>query len=69
MCTGFVLLANGAASNKVVNEYRKSWPPKVTFNNSLGVEVSEVTREGGGMDGVKERRPGRGWYIHPSLII
>ena len=50
---GFVLLTNGAASNKVVNKYRKSWPPKVAFNNSLGSKVSEVTREGRGVDRVE----------------
>ena len=42
VCTGFVLLTNGTASNKVVNEYRKSQPPKVAFNNSLGAKASEV---------------------------
>ena len=53
MCTSFVLLTNGAASNKVVDEYGKSRPPEVSFNNHLGMETSEVTREGGRMDGVE----------------
>ena len=53
MSTGLVLLANGTASNKVVNEYGKTQPPKVTLNNSLSSETYEVTREGGRMDGVE----------------
>ena len=53
MCTGLVLLANGAAGNEVVDKHRKSWPPEVMFNNGFGMETSEVTREGGGMDGVE----------------
>ena len=66
---GFVLLTNDATSNKVVNEYRKSWPPEVMFNNSLGAKASEVTREGGRMDGVEQRGLSGGWYIHSSLIV
>ena len=66
---GFVLLADGAAGNKVVDEHRKSRPPKVAFNNSLGAKASKVAREGGGMDEVKERGPGGGWYIHPSFVV
>ena len=53
MCTGSVLLANGAARNKVVNEHRKSRPPEVMFNDRLGMEPSKVTREGRRMDGVE----------------
>ena len=69
MCSGLVLLTNGTASNKVVNEHRKSGPPEVTFNNSFGMEMSKVTHKGGRMDGMKKGGPGRGWYIHMSLII
>ena len=42
VCASLVLLANGAASNKVIDKYRKSWPPKVTFNNGLGMKMSKV---------------------------
>ena len=31
VCANFVLLANGASSNKVVNEHREAWPPEVAF--------------------------------------
>lgn len=43
MGEGFVLLTYSAASNKIRDENRKAWPPKVTFDNSLGVEMSKVT--------------------------
>ena len=69
MCTGLVLLADGAAGNKVVDEHRKPRPPKIAFNNSLGVKASKVAQEGGGMDGVKERGSGGGWYVHLSFIV
>ena len=62
-------MANGAAGHKVVDEHRKPRPPKIMFNNSLGAKASEVAQEGGGMDGVKERGSGRGWYVHPSFIV
>ena len=42
MCAGFVLLADGAASNEVVDEDRKSRPPKVAFNDGLGAKTSEM---------------------------
>ena len=69
MSMDLVLLANGTASDKVVNKHRESRPPEVTFNNSFGVKTSEVTREGRGMDGVEQGGSSRGWYIHLSLII
>ena len=53
MCTGLVLLTNGAASNEVVDKHGKSRPPEVMFNNGLGMETSKVAREGRGMDGVE----------------
>ena len=43
MSVGFVLLADGTAGNKVVNENRESWPPEVTLNNSLSAEAFKVT--------------------------
>ena len=69
MCTGLVLLADGAAGDKVVDEYRKPRPPKIAFNNSLGAKVSEVAQEGGGMDGVEERGSGGGRHVPPPFIV
>ena len=69
MCTGLVLLADGTAGNKVVDEHRKPRPPKIAFNNGLGVKTSEVAREGRGMDGVKERGSSGRWYIHSAFIV
>ena len=69
MCTSLVLLANGAAGNEVIDEDRKSRPPKVTFNDGLGAEASKMARERRGVDGMKERRTGGRWYIHAALII
>ena len=53
VCTGFVLLANGTAHNKVVNKHGKSRQPEVVFNDRLGTESSKVTQEGERMDRVE----------------
>ena len=42
MCANFVLLADGVAGNEVIDEDGKSRPPKVTFNDGLGAETSEM---------------------------
>ena len=47
MCADFILLANGAAGNKVIDKDRKSRPPKVAFNESLGAKASKMARERG----------------------
>ena len=46
VCASLVLLANGAASNKVIDKYRKPRPPRIAFYNGLGTETSEMAREG-----------------------
>ena len=55
MSASLVLLANGTASNEVVDKHGEARPPKVPFNNGLGAKTPEVARKGRGMDGVKER--------------
>ena len=50
MSASFVLLATG---NEVIDKYRKSRPPKITFHNGLGAKTSKVAQEGGRMDEVK----------------
>ena len=52
MSANLILLANGAASNKVVDKDGESRPPKVAFDYGLGSKVSEMARDRGGMDGV-----------------
>ena len=69
MCANFILLANGAAGNKVIDEYGKSRPLKVAFNDSLGAKSSEMARERRGMDGMKERGTSGRWYIHSTLVV
>ena len=69
MCADLVLLANSAAGNKVIDEDRKSRPPKVALNDGLRAETSKVTRERGGMDGVQERGASGRWYIHTAFIV
>ena len=69
MRASLILLANGAASNKVIDKHRKSRPPKVTFDNGFGAKSSKMTRKGGRMDGVQERRTSRWWYIHSTLVV
>ena len=69
MCASLILLANGTAGNKVVDEDGKSRPPKVMFNYSLGAKTSKMAREGRGMDRVKERGTGGRWYIHSTFVV
>ena len=69
MCANLVLLADGAAGNKVIDEDGKSRPPKVAFNDGLGAKASEMARERRGMDGMKERGTGGWWYIHSTLVV
>ena len=69
MRANFVLLADSAAGNKVIDKDRESRPPKVAFNNGLGAETSEMAREGRGMDGMKERGTSGRWYIHSAFVV
>ena len=69
MCADFILLANGATGDKVVDEDGKAWPPKVALDDGLGAKSSEMARGRGGMDGVQERGTSGRWYIHTTLVI
>ena len=69
MGVDLVLLAEGAAINEVFYEEGKTWPPKITFKDSLGVEDTHVTHGGGRVDGVEKRGAGRWGNIHPSLKV
>ena len=53
MGNNFVLLAYSATGDKFGDKNQEAWPPKVTFNYSLGMEATKVTREGGIMDRVE----------------
>ena len=55
MCADFILLANGATGDEVVDKDGKSRPPKVALDDGLGAKSSEMARDRGGMDGVQER--------------
>ena len=69
MCANLVLLANGAAGNKVVDKDGKSGPPKVAFDDGFGSKASKMARDRGGMYGVQERGTS-GWrYIHTTLVV
>ena len=67
MHAGFVLLTNSTASDKVIDKDREARPPEVALHNSLGAEMAKVTREGGRMDGMQERRASRGWNMQWCL--
>ena len=56
VCVGLVLLANGATSDKVLYEGGETWPPKILFQECLGMEDTHVTRQRGGVDGVEQGR-------------
>ena len=53
VCVGLVLLANGAASDKVFYEGGEARPPEIPFQDRLGMEDTHVTRQRGGVYGVE----------------
>ena len=69
MCADFVLLADSATGDKVIDEDGKPWPPEVAFDDSFGAESSEMAQDRGGMDGVQERGTSGWWYIHTTLVV
>ena len=54
VCVGLVLLANGAPSDKVLDEGGETWPPEISFQDCLGMEDTHVTGQRGGVDGVEQ---------------
>ena len=58
MSVDLVLLANHTTHNEVFDKSGEAWPPEVTFKDSFGVKDTHVSREWGGMDGMKESRVG-----------
>ena len=50
MSVDFVLLANSATHNKMLDKGGKTWPPEVPFEDRLGMENTHMTREGGRVD-------------------
>ena len=69
MCVDFVLLANHAASDEVLDKGGETQPPKVTPKDRPGVENAHVTQEERRMDGVEESGAGRGRNIHAIAKI
>ena len=69
VCNGFVLLADGTASDKVFDKGGEAGPPEIPFQNCLGAKDTHVSRQRGGMDRVEQgRASGRG-YEHPIAEI
>ena len=64
-----VLLTDGAAINEVFHEGEETWPPKITFKDSLGVEDIHVTHGERRVDGVEEGGVGQWGNIHPSFKV
>ena len=64
-----VLLTDGASIDEVFHEGGETWPSKITFKDSLGVEDTHVTHGGGRVDGVEKRGAGRWRNIHPSFKV
>ena len=69
VCVGFVLLADGAAGDKVLHEGGETWPPEIPFQDRLGMKDPHVTRQRGGVDGVEQGRAGRGGYKHVIVEV
>ena len=61
MSVHFVLLANSAAHNKMLDKGGKARPLEITFKDRLSVEDPHVARKGGRVDQMEE---GRGGNIH-----
>ena len=59
MDVDLVLLAEGAAIDKVFHKGGETRPPEILFKDSLGVEDTHVTHGGGRVDGVEERGVGQ----------
>ena len=53
MRVGLVLLADGAAGDKVLYEGGETWPPEIPFQERFGMKDTHVTRQRGGVDGVE----------------
>ena len=66
---GLVLLADGAAGNKVFHEGGEAWPPEIPFQDCFGAKDTHVTQQRGGMDGVEQGRVSRGGYKHSIVEI
>ena len=61
---GLVLLADGAARDKVLYEGGETWPPEIPFQDRLGMEDTHVTQQRGGVYGVEQGRASCGGYEH-----
>ena len=48
-----VLLADGAAGNKVLHKGGETWPPEILFQDRFGMKDTHVTQQRGGVDGVE----------------
>ena len=56
VCVGLVLLAGGAAGDKVFHECGETWPPGIPFQDHFGMKDTHVTRQRGGVDGVEQSK-------------
>ena len=64
VCVGLVLLADGAASDKVLHKGGEARPPEIPFQYCFGVKNTHMTRQRGGMDRVEQGRASRGGHEH-----
>ena len=69
MSVDFVLLANRAACNEMLDKGGKAWPPEVPFKDSLSVENTHMTQEGRRVDQMEESRAGQGRNIHMFVKV
>ena len=69
VCVGLVLLADGAASNKVLHKGGEAWPPEIPFQYCFGAKNTHMTRQRGGMDRVEQGRASGRWYKHTIMEI
>ena len=50
VCVGLVLLADGAAGDKVLHEGGETWPPEIPFQECFGMKDTHMSCQRGGMD-------------------
>ena len=64
-----VLLAYSASGNEGIDEGGESWPPKVSFQKSFGVESACMSCGGGVMYGADNGLSFMWWNVHATFEV
>ena len=69
MMVYLVLLANGTARDKGIDEGGQTRPPEVAFNNGFGTKTPCMPGGGGFVQRENKGAAGCWWYVYPSLKV